>query len=173
MTNTNPLWKVLLLAGALLIGAVFALPNVFGSDPAVQVSSREGVLTDSLTSTVKTALAGAGFADIEYRVQGERLLALFKTEDDQLRGRDAIREVTDAIDTNVALNLVSASPAWLRKFAEPMYLGLDLRGGVHFLMDVDMEAAVASAEERYVSDWKRSAQGRQSGGAFSGQRRSR
>jgi len=155
MTNTNPLWKVLLLAAALIIGALFALPNLFGSDPAVQVSSTEGELSAEMINTAKNALSNAGFEDLEYREQDGRLLALFPTEGDQLRGRDAIREVTDAIDTNVALNLVSASPAWLRSFAEPMYLGLDLRGGVHFLMDVDMDAAIASAEERFVSDWKR------------------
>jgi len=67
--------------------------------------------------------------------------------------------VTDAGETNVALNLVSGSPDWLRSFAEPMYLGLDLRGGVHFLMDVDMDAAIDSSEERYVSDWKRVVRG--------------
>ncbi len=155
MTNTNPLWKVLLLAGALIIGLIFALPNIFGSDPAVQVSSSDGVLSDGVKNRVKTALSQAGFTDLEFREENNRLLALFANEDDQLKGRDAIREVTDAGVTNVALNLVSASPAWLRSFAEPMYLGLDLRGGVHFLMDVDMDAAIASSEQRYVSDWKR------------------
>ena len=156
MTNTNPLWKVLLLGGALLIGTLFALPNVFGSDPAVQVSPNDGTdISQTLVNTVKTALTKAGFDDLEFREEDKRLLTLFKTEDDQLRGRDAIREVIDAGVTNVALNLVSASPDWLRSFAEPMYLGLDLRGGVHFLMDIDMDAAIGSAEQRYVADWKR------------------
>lgn len=159
MTNTNPLWKVLLLAGALFIGILFALPNVFGSDPAVQVSSSRGPLTPDLVNTVKSALANADFTGLEYREENDRLLTIFANEDDQLRGRDTIREVTDAGETNVALNLVSGSPAWLRSFAEPMYLGLDLRGGVHFLMDVDMDAAIASSEERYVSDWKRVVRG--------------
>ncbi len=160
MTNTNPLWKVLLLAGVLIIGILFALPNVFGSDPAVQVSSsREPTLSPDLVATVKSALANAGFTGLEYREDNDRLLTIFENEDDQLRGRDAIREVTDAGETNVALNLVSGSPGWLRSFAEPMYLGLDLRGGVHFLMDVDMDAAIASSEERYVSDWKRVVRG--------------
>jgi len=159
MTNTNPLWKVLLLGGSLFIGVLFALPNVFGSDPAVQVSSSRGPLTPALTSTVRNALSGAGFSGLEYREENDRLLAIFANEDDQLRGRDVIREVTDAGETNVALNLVSGSPDWLRSFAEPMYLGLDLRGGVHFLMDVDMDAAIDSSEERYVSDWKRVVRG--------------
>ncbi len=159
MTNTNPLWKVLLLAGALIIGILFALPNVFGNDPAVQVSPSDGPLTQSLVTTVKNALTNAGITDVEYREEGDRLLALFPDTDEQLRGRDAIREVTDAGVTNVALHLVSASPAWLRSFAEPMYLGLDLRGGVHFLMDVDMDAALATSEQRYVSDWKRVVRG--------------
>ena len=155
MTNTNPLWKVLLLGGALLIGTLFALPNVFGSDPAVQVSPNDGSdISQTLVNSVKVALTKAGFDDLEFREDDKKLLTLFETEDDQLRGRDAIREVIDAGVTNVALNLVSASPDWLRSFAEPMYLGLDLRGGVHFLMDIDMDAAIASSEQRYVSDWK-------------------
>jgi len=160
MTNTNPLWKVLLLGGALLIGTIFALPNLFGSDPSVQVSPNDGTdMSATLVNDVKTALSDAGFTDLEYREEDKRLMTLFDTEDDQLRGRDAIREVTDAGVTNVALNLVSASPDWLRSFAEPMYLGLDLRGGVHFLMDIDMDAAIASAEQRYVADWKRVVRG--------------
>ena len=155
MTNSNPLWKILLLGAALLVGALFALPNLFGSDPAVQVSSRDGEIGEELLASVTRTLTEAGFDDVEYREEDGRLLVLFDSEDDQLRARDALLGALDRNETTVALNLVPAGPAWLRSVSDPMYLGLDLRGGVHFLMEVDMVAAIDSAEERFVADWKR------------------
>jgi len=155
MTNTNPLWKTLLLAGVLLTGVLFALPNIFGSDPAVQISSRNAELTSSDVDTFKSTLKAANFNDIEYREEEGRFLALFNSEDDQIRARDVLLEALDRNSYTTALNLVPASPDWLRNIASPMYLGLDLRGGVHFLMEVDMDAAINSAEERFVPDWKR------------------
>jgi len=153
--NTTPLWKTLLLAGVLIVGALFALPNLFGSDPAVQVANRGGELTDALRDEVRAALDASGFADAETREEDGRLLVLFDDENEQLRARDALLAATDRNETIVALNLVPASPAWLRSISQPMFLGLDLRGGVHFLMEVDMVAAIDSAEERFVPDWKR------------------
>ena len=156
MTNTNPLWKTLLLVAALLVGALFALPNLFGSDPAVQISPRAAAeLSEEARASVRRALAEAGVAEPEYREEEGRLLALFGDEDDQLRARDALLGTLDRNEYTVALNLEPASPAWLRNISDPMYLGLDLRGGVHFLMEVDMVAAIDSAEERFVADWKR------------------
>jgi len=155
MTNINPLWKILLLAVVLLSGALFALPNLFGSDPAVQVSGRNTPLNEDSISVVKDTLAEAGFSEVEFREKGERLLALFNSEDEQIKARDVLQAAFDRNETTVALNLESASPGWLRGIAAPMNLGLDLRGGVHFLMEVDMQAAIDSAEERFVSDWKR------------------
>jgi preprotein translocase subunit SecD len=155
MTNINPVWKTLLLAAVFVIGVLFALPNLFGSDPAVQVSARNGDLTQADISGFTKTLEKSGFENMEIREEQGRYLALFATEDDQIRGRDVL---SDSLDSNryiTALNLVDASPDWLRKIAAPMYLGLDLRGGVHFLMEVDMAAALASAEERFVPDWKR------------------
>ncbi len=155
MTNINPLWKPLLLAAILIIGVLFALPNVFGSDPAVQISGRNAELTsEDIAGFVKT-LEQAGFNDVEIRDDQGRFLALFNSEDDQIRARDVM---TSSLDPNryiTALNLVDASPAWLRNIAAPMFLGLDLRGGVHFLMEVDMASAIDTAEERFVPDWKR------------------
>jgi len=78
MTNTNPLWKVLLLGGSLFIGVLFALPNVFGSDPAVQVSSSRGPLTPALTSTVRNALSGAGFSGLPMRTINCAVVMLFE-----------------------------------------------------------------------------------------------
>jgi len=153
--NTNPLWKSLLLAAVLLTGTLFALPNLFGSDPAVQVANRGGEVTDALRGEVRAALAAGGFTDVETREEDGRLLVLFDDENEQIRARDAILAEVDRNETIVALNLAPASPAWLRGISEPMFLGLDLRGGVHFLMEVDMVAAINSAEERFVPDWKR------------------
>ncbi|MFK7855884.1 MAG: protein translocase subunit SecD [Granulosicoccus sp.] len=155
MTNTNPLWKTLLLAVVLLVGVLFALPNIFGSDPAVQISGRNIELSSSDIDSFKSTLDAANFENIEYREEEGRFLALFTSEDEQIRARDVLLEALDRNDYTTALNLVPASPEWLRNIADPMYLGLDLRGGVHFLMEVDMDAAVNSAEERFVPDWKR------------------
>lgn len=155
MTNTNPLWKMLLLVAILAVGALMALPNLFGSDPAVQISGRNTALSSADIDTVRSTLTEAGYQDVEYREENERLLVLFGNEDEQIKARDALLDVLDPNSATVALNLVSASPAWLRKISSPMYLGLDLRGGVHFLMEVDMQAAIDSSEERFIAGWKR------------------
>lgn len=154
MTNVNPLWKMLLLAAVLVIGVLFALPNLFGSDPAVQISGRNSELTQADVSDFNKTLERAGFENMEIREEQGRYLALFSNEDDQIRARDVLSKSLDPNRYITALNLVDASPEWLRNIAAPMYLGLDLRGGVHFLMEVDMDAALTSAEERFVSNWK-------------------
>ena len=155
MNNSTVLWRVLLLAAVVLSGILFALPNWFGSDPAVQISGRNAEIDTGTEVAIRGALTEAGVTAVETRDDDGRLLVLFDSEDTQLLAKDAIAGALDPNDNTVALNLVSASPAWLRSIAEPMSLGLDLRGGVHFLMEVDMGAAIDSAEERYVSDWKR------------------
>lgn len=155
MTNSNPWWKILLLAAVLIVGALYALPNLFGSDPAVQLSGRNDDLPADVPDIVQTALADAGIEGFEIRTEEGRLQVLLDSEDNQLIARDAIVRAINPSTTLVALDLVPSSPAWLHSFAKPMFLGLDLRGGVHFLMAVDMEAAIDSAEERFVSDWKR------------------
>ncbi len=155
MTNVNPLWKILLLAAVVLSGALIALPNIFGSDPAVQVSGRNRDMSADVVQTVKAAIVDAGFENVEFREEPNKFLALFTNEDDQLKARDLVAKVIDKDVTTVALNLVDASPDWLRRISQPMFLGLDLRGGVHFLMEVDMDAALANAEERFLTDWRR------------------
>lgn len=155
MTNSNPWWKILTLAAVLIAGAIYALPNLFGSDPAVQLSGRNGALSTDVQGVVESALDAAGFEGIEIRPDGDRLSVLFENEDDQLKARDVILQSINPSTTLAALDLVPSSPAWLHSFARPMFLGLDLRGGVHFLMAVDMDAAIDSAEERFVGDWKR------------------
>lgn len=153
--NKYPLWKYILLAVVLLAGLLFALPNLFGDFKAVQITPRDGVLDPSVRLTVTQAIKEAGLETVELREDNNRLLALFDRDDDQLKARDAIDNALETRQNIIAMNLVSAAPAWLRKIAKPMYLGLDLRGGVHFLMQVDMEATIKAAEERYVSDWRR------------------
>lgn len=154
--NKYPLWKYILLGVVLAVGFVFALPNLFGDDQAVQVASRNATLDQDFDERVRTILGDAGFGDVRVRWDDERVLALFDNTEDQLRAKEILESELNAESRQhiIALNLVSAAPGWLRGFAKPMYLGLDLRGGVHFLMEVDMSAALDSAEERYVSDWK-------------------
>lgn len=154
MNNSTVPWRVALLALVVVVGVLFALPNWFGSDPAVQISGRNAEVETSTQVAVRGALNDAGISPAETRTEDGRILVLFDDEDTQLQARDAIAAALDPNDFTVALNLVSASPTWLRSISEPMSLGLDLRGGVHFLMEVDMASAIDSAEERYVGGWK-------------------
>ena len=151
--NRYPVWKYLLIIAVIAIGCLFALPNIYGKDPALQVSaSRGGEISELTRYAVEDALdtAGIGYGNIS--VGEGSLVVRFADEGTQLKAQDVVKEGLGRSYT-VALNLAPATPGWLRALgAEPMFLGLDLRGGVHFLMQVDMEAAVAKAEERYVSD---------------------
>ena len=152
--NQYPAWKYLLLIVLLTVGIVYALPNLYGEDPAVQVSSgRNATLGETLVGLVETRLADSGLQSksIE-KSEKDRLLIRFGNTEDQLAAADVIKDVLGS-DYIVALNLAPLTPAWLQGInALPMYLGLDLRGGVHFLMEVDMVAAVDKALERYSSD---------------------
>ena len=157
--NRYPSWKYVLLAFALLIGLVFTLPNFFGEAPAVQVSSGKAtVKVDTGTAErVSQALAAASVKADFVQFDGSSVRARFADTDTQIKAKDAISKALnpDAADARyiVALNLLSRSPAWLTKLhALPMYLGLDLRGGVHFLMQVDMRAALKQAVDTYASD---------------------
>jgi preprotein translocase subunit SecD len=149
--NQYPLWKYLLVVVVLLVGFIYALPNIYGNDPAVQISARAGsAIDDAAQQNIKSALLAA---DIEYRefgLDGDQLVIRFNGTEDQLKANGAIRDALGR-GYSVAQNIVPATPAWLRNF-NPMYLGLDLRGGVHLLLEVDMEAAVTKAEDRYVED---------------------
>lgn len=159
MINKYPLWKYLFLALVVSAGCLFALPNLFGDDPAVQISPRNGVLATDLEQNLRTTLEGGGVTDFRLREDDGRLLALFTNGDDQLKGRDLIQQNHSNRNT-VALNLVPATPAWLRSIAKPMGLGLDLRGGVHFLMEVDVAAAITQAEAKYIDDFRTFLRGR-------------
>jgi preprotein translocase subunit SecD len=159
--NRYPWWKYLIIAVALLIGLVYSLPNVFGEAPAVQLSSGKATLKldASAVERVRTVLKEAGVDADFVELDGTSVRARFKDTDSQLKARDALSRAfnPDAQDPSyiVALNLVSRSPQWLRSLhAQPMYLGLDLRGGVHFLMQVDMKAALTQKLDSLSTDMR-------------------
>lgn len=153
MINKYPLWKYVLLAVVLLAGVLFALPNLYGDHPAVQISPRTGVLSADLQAQVEETLAAGGIEAVGFRTEDNHLMALFADGETQAAAQGLI-EIAHSDRHTTALNLVPATPEWLRNFAEPMNLGLDLRGGVHFLMEVDMEVAISSAEEKYVDQFR-------------------
>jgi preprotein translocase subunit SecD len=157
--NRYPWWKYLILAFALVIGVVYTLPNFYGEAPAVQVSSGKATvkLDASTSAKVEQALAQAGLHPDFVQFEGSSVKARFADTDAQLKAKDAISKALnpDADDPSyiVALNLLSRSPHWLTALhALPMYLGLDLRGGVHFLLQVDMQAAITKRLESLVGD---------------------
>ena len=149
--NRYPAWKYVLLILVLTIGAVYALPNLFGDDPAVQVSSARGFELDpAMTDVIGDALSREDMSHKGIEFMPERMLVRFENSNQQLLAADFLREeLGDAYV--VALNLAPATPGWLRAMnAEPMVLGLDLQGGVHFLMEVDMETARRGQLDRFV-----------------------
>ncbi len=157
--NRYPIWKYVIILVALLIAIIYTLPNFFGEAPAVQVSSRKSVVKiDSTTVTrVEQALKDASIKADAVTFDGNSVKARFDNTDTQLKAKDAIQKALspDPADSPyiVALNLLSRSPAWLTALhASPMYLGLDLRGGVHFMLQVDMQAALSKKAESLSGD---------------------
>jgi len=151
--NRYPAWKYLVLIAVLVIGVIYAAPNLFGDDPSVQVSSARGFELDpALTEVATDALAEDELQPRDTTFEPERLLMRFGNPEQQLRAADVLRDsLGDAYV--VALNLAPATPGWLEALgAEPMVLGLDLQGGVHFLMEVDMDAARSARLEAFVDD---------------------
>ena len=157
--NRYPVWKYALLLVALLLAALYTLPNFFGEAPAVQVSSlKTAIKVDASTvARVERALKDAGVVASQVSLDGTSVRARFADTDSQLKAKDAIQKalVSDPADPPyiVALNLISRSPDWLTALgAKPMYLGLDLRGGVHFMLQVDMQAALTKKAESLAGD---------------------
>jgi len=153
--NQYPLWKYLLIIIVLVVGVLYAAPNLYGEDPAVQVSSTRGVEVSLATQeTVRTVLQNENIPFKTIVLENERVLARFANTEDQLKAKDAVRKQLSE-DFIVALNLAPRTPDWLLAInGLPMYLGLDLRGGVHFLMEVDVDSAISQSEERYISDYR-------------------
>lgn len=148
-----PLWKTLTLIFVTLIGAVYALPNLYGEDLAVQISTTSGdPLPASFGDTVNAALAEPKLVATGSKLESGKWVARFADADTQLRAQEALKAALGNSYV-VALNLASKTPAWLSAIgAKPMTLGLDLRGGVHFLLQVDVDDARKAAVERYNND---------------------
>ena len=157
--NRYPWWKYAMLAVALLVGLLYTVPNLFGEAPAVQVSSGKATIKveQAMVERVSQALAKAGVKPDFVQFDGKSVKARFQDTDTQLLAKDALSKALnpDPADPSyiVALNLLSRSPAWMASVrALPMYLGLDLRGGVHFLMQVDMKSALTKKAEALTGD---------------------
>ncbi|WP_428772309.1 protein translocase subunit SecD [Vibrio sp.] len=157
MLNRYPLWKYLMVLFAILVSALYALPNIYGEDPAIQVTGARGASVDlSTLDTVTKALDKQSLPHKSIALENGSILVRFNDTDTQISARDVISETLGS-DSIVALNLAPSTPDWLESIgAAPMKLGLDLRGGVHFLMEVDMDAAmeklVGQQEEAFRSE---------------------
>ena len=153
MLNQYPSWKYILLLVVLVVGSLYALPNIYGSDPAIQISAtRNNVVDGNTQSAVLEALKATNISLRRSILDDKGLLLRFNDVEEQLKAADSLR---DALGENyiVALNLAPATPSWLRDLnAKPMYLGLDLRGGLHFLMEVDTDLVLKQAMENNAND---------------------
>ncbi|MFV1983184.1 MAG: protein translocase subunit SecD [Thiohalomonadales bacterium] len=153
MINQYPWWKYLIVVLVLGVGTLYALPNIYGTDPALQISaSRNATLDVGTQQQVEGMLKGANIPVKEFSLENGQLVARFNNVEDQLKANDFIACKLGQ-DYTVALNLTSAAPKWLESInALPMYLGLDLRGGLHFLMQVEMDEVVKQSYTNYASE---------------------
>ena len=153
MLNQYPSWKYVLLIVVLAFGSMYALPNIYGSDPAIQISATRNNNVDSEVESKALAVLKSANINLRRSVLDDKgLLLRFDGVEQQLKAADGLR---DALGENytVALNLAPATPSWLRSMnAKPMYLGLDLRGGLHFLMEVDTDLVIRQAMESNAND---------------------
>lgn len=143
MLNTYPRWKYALLAVIIVLGLIYALPNIYGEDPAVQVIGLQNAQTNQeLVSKIKETLADKAIAYKSIELENNAILVRFTNSEQQIAGRDLLKSSLGD-DYSVALNLAAATPTWLENLgAYPMKLGLDLRGGVRFVMDVDIASNI-------------------------------
>ncbi len=147
-------WKYVVLLLALAVGTLYAVPNLFGEDLAVQVSTTSGdSVAEALVAQASAALQNAELAPRQVGIEDGRLMVRMADATSQLKASEVLKRTLNSREHIVALNLASRNPAWLAAVgAQPMALGLDLRGGVHFLLQVDVQAAVQGARERYAQD---------------------
>lgn len=155
--NRYPLWKYLLVVAVLLVGLIYALPNLYPSDPSVQISAARGAepVSQAFIASLEKTLAEKGITPkkSELNEAQKQVLLRFKNTEVQLEAQDILKESLGR-QYLTALNLAPATPGWLNALnAKPMYLGLDLRGGVHFLMEVDMATAKENALKRYEDEF--------------------
>ena len=155
MLNRTAWWQYLILAIVLSVGAFYALPNLFGNDPGMQIRGSRGTpINSSVLERVEAALASESIHAKSIKMTEKGINVAFEDQETQLRARQIIDDDLGNGYTS-ALTLLSGAPGWLSDAgADPMYLGLDLRGGVHFLLEVDIESAIKRARERYVAEIK-------------------
>jgi preprotein translocase subunit SecD len=153
--NRYPLWKYLLVLAVVVVGIIYALPSLYGEDPALQIATIRGEMPAAADQQrILELLKGADIPVKATEQQQDRFLVRLPDTESQLRGAEVVKAGLGN-GFIVALNLAPTTPAWLQALnARPMYLGLDLRGGVHFLMEVDMETANRQAVERYVNEFR-------------------
>lgn len=153
MLNQYPLWKNLLIVFVVLFGALYALPNIYDQDPSIEISAgRDKQVNQELLDQLKTSLDAKKVSYKRIQLINDKIRMRFTSPDNQLEGQ-AVLETSLPDGFTQALTLLPDLPEWLISFgAEPMYLGLDLRGGIHVLIDVDMDSAVKQAMERYTGD---------------------
>ncbi len=154
--NRYPLWRYILVLVVLVLGVLYSMPNIFGESPAVQISAiKSNIKVDSaLLAQIENVLKEGNIQFDRTILDVSGVKVRFANTDTQIKAKDVLQNKLGK-DYIVALNLLSRSPDWLHSVgARPMYLGLDLRGGVHFLLEVDMKAALTQAAERYVGDFR-------------------
>ena len=155
MVNRYAPWRYILLVLIIVIGAVYAAPNLYGEDPAVQISHRVNLIDETEKERIRNLLDNEAVDYRSLELDGSSILVRFDSEEQQLKAASQIGDLLQSIDRRfgVALNLAPATPDWLAGLnALPMYLGLDLRGGVHFLMEVDMESAIEKSLDRAAGE---------------------
>ncbi|MBU3823759.1 MAG: protein translocase subunit SecD [Candidatus Oceanisphaera merdipullorum] len=155
MLNRYPLWKYLMVIFVVAISFLYAAPNLFGEDPALQISGTRGTeVTNAILVKTEQRLKDAGIEIKSAVLEDNQLLVRFRDTDDQLKGKELTAELLgDKYIT--ALNLAPATPHWLQAIgAGPLKLGLDLRGGVYFLMEVDMDEAINRVQEQRIQDFR-------------------
>ncbi|KAF0283735.1 protein-export membrane protein SecD [Spiribacter roseus] len=154
--NRYPLWKYVLVVAVIAAGCLYALPNLFGQDPALQISSASGgAPTADVRERISEQLSADGIRVQGQELTDDHLLLRLGSAEAQVRAADELALALGG-DYTVALNLAPATPDWLQGVGgQPMYLGLDLRGGVHFLMDVDVEAVLDQTMTGYRDEFRR------------------
>ncbi|HYW76869.1 MAG TPA: protein translocase subunit SecD [Gammaproteobacteria bacterium] len=150
--NQSPAWKYLLLAFFVIVGTLYALPNLFGEQPALQITTQSGQVSSQLADQAKNELKSAGLSYQRVSRQPQSILIRMPSTQSQLKGADVLKRKLPS-NATVALNLAPRTPGWLRDIgASAMPLGLDLRGGVYFLLKVDIKAALKNSLSRYETD---------------------
>ena len=158
--NKYPVWKYLLILTIMVVGILYSLPNLYGEDPSLQISPQKGAeISSEIEQTIQTVLDESTIKYSSVERDAEKILVRFADTDTQLSAKFTVEKgLRDAYGNDkyvVAMNLAPATPDWLRDLGgEPMKLGLDLRGGIHFLMEVDLKTAIDKRENQFVTDFK-------------------